>query len=65
MRRVPDIKRKLIVPVTEPLVSDLRFIRRHKGRNVLPRVHGLALKARSALAEEELQSISPLSRWRN
>jgi hypothetical protein len=31
MCRVPDIKRKLIVPVPEPLVSDLRFILRHKG----------------------------------
>jgi hypothetical protein len=28
VRRVPDIKRKLIVPVAEPLVSDLRFITR-------------------------------------
>jgi hypothetical protein len=34
------------------------------GEVMLPHVHGLALKARSALTEEELQSISPLSRWR-
>ncbi len=37
MCRVPDTKRKLIVPVTEPLVSDLRFILRHKGETQMSR----------------------------
>jgi len=54
MCRVPDIKRKLIVPVTEPLVSDLRFILRHKGERKCP-----ADSCRSQNCKKSLRSNYP------
>jgi hypothetical protein len=69
MCRVPDIKRKLIVPVPEPLVSDLRFILRHKGETQMFRrppstyltadelKQTAAIKFNESVPEPELQKI--------